>query len=234
MLTPTDNTDPQAIPPTAGRAGRYVQQPTGYRAFIPAPLPPVPPIAIDAEMQQCLSAADRAVGRLDGSIHTLPDPDLFVLMYIRKEAVLSSQIEGTQSSLTDVLKAEGEIFDPDTPRDVGEVLNYIAAMNQGLARLKELPVSLRLIREIHARLMQGVRPASSGAARTGSVPPAPRCARPRSCRRPTMPPKQRSAISSASSTPRIRCRRSSASASPTRSSKPSIPSSMATAASAAC
>jgi len=157
MLTPTDNTDPQASPPTAGRAGRYVQQPTGYRAFIPAPLPPVPPVAIDAEMQQRLSAADWALGRLDGSIHTLPDPDIFVLMYVRKEAVLSSQIEGTQSSLTDVLKAEAEIFDPNTPRDVAEVINYIAAMNHGLERLKELPVSLRLIREIHARLMQGVR-----------------------------------------------------------------------------
>jgi Fic family protein len=157
MLTPADNTAPNAAPRAEGRAGRYVRQPGGYRAFVPAPLPPDPPVAIDAELQQRLSAADRALGRLDGSIHTLPDPDLFVLMYVRKEAVLSSQIEGTQSSLTDVLKAEAEIFDPDTPRDVAEVINYIAAMNLGLERLKELPVSLRLIREIHARLMQGVR-----------------------------------------------------------------------------
>ncbi|MGE0120811.1 MAG: Fic family protein [Dongiaceae bacterium] len=157
MLTSVDNITPDAAPRAAGRAGRYVRQPTGYSAFIPAPLPPDPPVAIDAELQQRLSAADRALGRLDGSIHTLPDPDLFVLMYVRKEAVLSSQIEGTQSSLTDVLKAEAEIFDPDAPRDVAEVINYIAAMNLGLERLKELPVSLRLIRDIHARLMQGVR-----------------------------------------------------------------------------
>ncbi len=78
------------------RAGRYVQQPTGYRAFIPNPLPPDPPVAITAEMKVLLSQADRALGRLDGSTQTLPHPDLFVFMFVRKEAVLSSQIEGTQ------------------------------------------------------------------------------------------------------------------------------------------
>jgi Fic family protein len=98
-----------------------------------------------------------ALGRLDGSIHTLPHPDLFVLMYVRKEAVLSSQIEGTQSSLQDVLAAEAKILEATTPHDVDEVLNYIAAMNQGLARLSELPVSVRLIKELHARLMKDVR-----------------------------------------------------------------------------
>ncbi|HAH45643.1 MAG TPA: cell filamentation protein Fic, partial [Planctomycetaceae bacterium] len=82
--------------PDKTRAGRYVSQPTGYRAFIPNPLPPDPPIQIAPEMQVLLSQADRALGRLDGSIQTLPHPDLFVYMYVRKEAVLSSQIEGTQ------------------------------------------------------------------------------------------------------------------------------------------
>ena len=77
------------------RAGRYVAQPTGYRAFIPAPLPPNPPIEMTGELQRLLSAADLAIGRLDGSVLTLPNPDLFVFMYVRKEAVLSSQIEGT-------------------------------------------------------------------------------------------------------------------------------------------
>jgi Fic family protein len=81
------------------RAGRYVQQSTGYRAFIPNPLPPNPAVVISPDMQVLLSQADRALGRLDGSIQTLPHPDLFVFMYVRKEAVLSSQIEGTQSSL---------------------------------------------------------------------------------------------------------------------------------------
>ena len=140
-----------------GRAGRYVTQPAGYRAFLPSPLPPDPPIRITGQLQALLSDADRALGRLDGSIQTLPNPDLFVFMYVRKEAVLSSQIEGTQSSLQDLLAAEAKVFAPDRPSDVNEVVNYVRAMNHGLARLSELPVSLRLIREIHAELLRGVR-----------------------------------------------------------------------------
>ncbi len=101
--------------------------------------------------------ADRALGRLDGSIQTLPHPNLFVYMYVRKEAVLSSQIEGTQSSLQDVLTAEAKIFSPDRPKDVDEVVNYVHAMNYGLDRLASLPVSVRLIREIHSKLLEGVR-----------------------------------------------------------------------------
>lgn len=139
------------------RAGRYIRQPSHYSAFMPAPLPPVPPIAIDAAMQTALSKADRALGRLDGSIQTLPDPDMFVFMYVRKEAVLSSQIEGTQSSLNDLLEAEAAIHDADRPSDVSEVINYVNAMNHGLKRLPELPLSVRLIREIHEKLMHGVR-----------------------------------------------------------------------------
>jgi len=143
--------------PTSFRAGRYVRQPAGHRAFVPEPLPPDPAVVIGPEMQVLLSQADRALGRLDGSIQTLPHPDLFVFMYVRKEAVLSSQIEGTQSSLQDVLAAEARILDPDRPRDVDEVVNYVRAMNHGLERLKNLAVSVRLIREIHAELVQGVR-----------------------------------------------------------------------------
>lgn len=140
------------------RAGTYVRQATGYRAFIPAPLPPVPAVRLNGELQTLLSAADRALGRLDGSVLTLPNPDLFVFMYVRKEAVLSSQIEGTQSSLQDLLAAEANVVGTEErPRDVDEVVNYVAAMNHGLARLKELPISVRLIREIHEQLMQGVR-----------------------------------------------------------------------------
>ncbi len=139
------------------RAGQYVNQVNGYRAFIPVPLPPNPPVKLEGELQVLLSQADRALGRLDGSIQTLPHPDLFVAMYIRKEAVLSSQIEGTQSSLQDVLAAEARIFSPDRPDDVDEVFNYVRAMNYGLERLGELPVSVRLIREIHAELLAGTR-----------------------------------------------------------------------------
>ncbi|MCB1526797.1 MAG: Fic family protein [Hyphomicrobiaceae bacterium] len=139
------------------RAGSYQQQLSGYSAFVPKPLPPDPAIAFDGELQTLLSKADRALGRLDGSVQTLPNPDLFVFMYVRKEAVLSSQIEGTQSSINDILKVEAQVFDPQRPNDVHEVLNYVTAMNHGLDRLQELPLSIRLIREIHERLMHGVR-----------------------------------------------------------------------------
>lgn len=129
----------------------------GYRAFLPLPLPPEPPVQITGELQNLLSQADRALGRLDGSIQTLPSPNLFLFMCVRKEAVLSSQIEGTQSSLQDVLEAEAEILAADHPQDADEALNYIEAMNHGLKRLGELPVSVRLIREIHAKLLRGTR-----------------------------------------------------------------------------
>ncbi len=141
----------------SNRAGQYITQPSGYRSFFPAPLPPNPPIQITKEVQVLLSQADRELGRLDGSIQTLPNPDPFVYMYVRKEAVLSSQIEGTQSSLQDLLAAEAKIFAPNQPDDVNELVNYVNAMNHGLQRLSELPVSTRLIREIHAKLLQGVR-----------------------------------------------------------------------------
>ena len=142
---------------TQTRSGEFAVQPGGHQAFIPKPLPPTPALEIDAEMQALLSKADRALGRLDGSIRTLPNPDLFIFMYVRKEAVLSSQIEGTQSSLNDILEVEAEIFDNEHPRDVDEVLNYVRAMNCGLERLAELPLSNRLIREIHNVLLNGVR-----------------------------------------------------------------------------
>jgi Fic family protein len=176
--------------PFQARAGRYVSQPAGYAAFIPAPLPPDPPLNLGGELAALLSAADRALGRLDGSVLTLPNPDLFVFMYVRKEAVLSSQIEGTQSSLQDLLSAEAQLFGAELPRDVDEVVNYVRAMKHGLARLSELPVSIRLVREIHAELMRDVRggrlqpgelrksqnwigPAASTIATASFVPPPP-------------------------------------------------------------
>ena len=132
-------------------------QPAGYRAFIPAPLPPDPPIQYDDALLDVLSKADRALGRLDAVTGTLPNPDLFVLMYVRKEAVLSSQIEGTQASLIDILEYEADRVTRDDPVAISEVFNYVDAMNYGLARLRDLPVSMRLVREIHQRLMEGVR-----------------------------------------------------------------------------
>jgi len=139
------------------RAGNYVSQIGGYKAFVPNTLPPDPPIQLDSEMILLLSEAATALGRLDGMSATLPNVDLFVAMYVNKEAVLSSQIEGTQASLIDVLAFEADAALPDNPQDIEEVINYINALNYGLERLSTLPLSLRLIREIHSLLMQGVR-----------------------------------------------------------------------------
>jgi Fic family protein len=138
-------------------SGAYVQQPSGYKAFIPQPLPPHPPFVIDDEMTTALSRADRALGRLDGSIETLPHPELFLSMFVRKEAVLSSQIEGTQASLSDVIKAEAAVIDRARPTDVREVQNYMLALNRGVALLDNLPISTRLMSELHAILMADVR-----------------------------------------------------------------------------
>ncbi len=142
---------------TIRNAGTYIQQPQGYRAFMPAPLPPRPAIIMNDRMNTALSRADRALGRLDGSIETLPEPDLFLSMFVRREAVLSSQIEGTQASLNDVIKAEADLVGKAHPSDVREVQNYISAMNRGTALLGEWPISTRLISELHRALMNGVR-----------------------------------------------------------------------------
>lgn len=139
------------------RGGRYIRQPGGYRAFVPATLPLDPPVKLDGETVNLLSRADQAIGRLDGVAHTLPNPDLFVAMYVRREAVDSSQIEGTQSTLQDVLAFELDPRIKDIPDDVEEVVNYVRAMNYGLDRLSTLPLSLRLIREIHGELLSGGR-----------------------------------------------------------------------------
>lgn len=142
--------------PALKRSGSYAQQVGGYKAFIPRPLPPLP-LLIDSEMQTLLSDADRAVAALDSSIQTLPDQERFIWGYVRKEAVLSSQIEETQSSLSDLLKAEAQIDDPSIPRDVNQVSNLVAALNMGINRLSTLPVSSRLIRDVHGRLMENIR-----------------------------------------------------------------------------
>lgn len=138
------------------RSGIFRKAPAGYRAFYPARLPPEPPLAIEGELALLLSEADRALGAINTIASVLPSPDLLVAMFIQKEALLSSQIEGTQSSLTDVLGVdEGH---PLTA-DVGEVVNYIKAMRHGLRRLEQdqFPMSLRLLREVHGVLMQQVR-----------------------------------------------------------------------------
>jgi Fic family protein len=143
------------------RAGKWVKQMAGqegFACFFPAPLPPDPPIRYDVELHDLQDRANHALGRLDGVSLLLPDPTLFLYAYVRKEAVLSSQIEGTQSSLSDLLLFENEEA-PGVPlADVQEVSNYVAAMNHGLERLRQdFPLSLRLIKEIHGKLMQATR-----------------------------------------------------------------------------
>ena len=140
------------------RAGHVVKTITGYEAFIPKKLPPDPEVKIDMEMLTLLSDADNKLGRLDGITETLPNPELFVAMYVKKEAVLSAQIEGTQASLADVLNDQSDKNKKEySPDGVREVVNYVSAIDYGIKRLNELPLSLRLIREIHSVLLQNVR-----------------------------------------------------------------------------
>jgi Fic family protein len=141
------------------RLGQYVETPVAgeiVRAFVPLPLPPKPPIDVLALLDR-LSLAERALGRLDGITMLLPRQELFLYMYVRKEAVLSSQIEGTQSTLTDLLRFENQAQTGEPIDDIREVSNYVDAMMYGLERLEELPLSLRLIRDMHARLLQSGR-----------------------------------------------------------------------------
>jgi Fic family protein len=129
-----------------------------YWTFYPKPLPPDPPLVINADCQDLLDTANQALGRLDGVTLLLPDPDQFLYSYIRKEAVLSSQIEGTQSSLSDLLLFEHDVATGVPIEDVRETSNYIRAMEHGLARLRGgFPLSLRLIREIHELLLANGR-----------------------------------------------------------------------------
>ena len=141
------------------RLGRFVETPVAgetVRAFVPPPLPPMPPIDVLALLDR-LSLAERALGRLDGITMLLPRQELFLYMYVRKEAVLSSQIEGTQSTLSDLLRFETEAQAGQPIDDIREVSNYVDAMMFGLERLEDLPLSLRLIREMHERLLQSGR-----------------------------------------------------------------------------
>jgi Fic family protein len=131
-----------------------VQAPGGYAAFLPAPLPPV--ISYDTDLVLALSRADSALSELSGIGRQLPNPHLLIAPYLRREAVLSSRIEGTRASLSDLLLDEAE-DDRPADGDVREVRNYVEALEYGLERLRDLPLSLRLVRELHERLMRGVR-----------------------------------------------------------------------------
>lgn len=144
------------------RTGKYRKILYGdfaYNAFLPNLLPPNPSVKIDDTMQMLLSNADRALGGLNIVTELLPDSDYFIFSYLRKEAALSSQIEGTQATFVDVAKAQAGAVDSETPQDYPEIINYINAINYGLKRIREddFPMTLRLLREIHERILKRVR-----------------------------------------------------------------------------
>ncbi|MBZ4646261.1 MAG: hypothetical protein JG777_1750 [Clostridia bacterium] len=139
------------------RAGKFVLTLEGYRSFIPKELPPEPPVIYDDELHSLLSKADRNLARLDGITSVLPNPDLFIAMYVKKEALLSSQIEGTQASLEGVLEFEANLAPKDNIKEIRDVVNYIKALNYGIESLTENSVSLGLIKDIHKILLQETR-----------------------------------------------------------------------------
>lgn len=139
------------------RAGCFVRNLSGemaYKSFKPSPLPPNPPIEIDTDMLQKLVDANKSIALLEGLSSRIPNMDLFVSMYVRKEALMSSQIEGTQCTLDDILDP---LMDTNANQDVSDVVNYVKATEFAIERLKTLPICSRLIKEIHAVLLQGVR-----------------------------------------------------------------------------
>lgn len=139
----------------APQAGRVIRTAQGYHAFVPAPLPPA--LEYTPALVRLLSVADAALSELSGVGQILPNPHLLIAPYVRREAVLSSRIEGTRTSLSDLLADEAGRVPNVAPDDVLEVRNYVVALDYGIDRLRSLPMSLRLVRELHQRLMQGVR-----------------------------------------------------------------------------
>lgn len=140
--------------------GKYVKQKGNYNAFIPDKFPPKSFAYNESKIIKPLADANLLLGKLDGLTKLIPDIDFFIFMYINKEAAYSSQVEGTKANLTDALQAEVERT-PELPDDVDDILHYIRAMNKGLERLNNLPLSLRLIKEVHATLLSGARSSTS-------------------------------------------------------------------------
>lgn len=138
------------------RSGKQITQPTGYKAFMPNPLPPNPPIQMGDEIQHLLTNANIAIGKMDTMGYLAPNLENIIAMYVRKEALLSSQIEGTQASLENIFEYENQIPVKNI-NDVKEVINYIKALNHGMKRLTEFPMSIRLIKEIHEILLEEAR-----------------------------------------------------------------------------
>src|SRR5213594_2965478 len=141
--------------PASAPPGRRVRCAGGYAAHVPDPLPPA--LVWSPTLVRALSDADRMIGRLAGEGGRLPNPHLLIRPFVRREAVLSSRIEGTQATLGELLAAEAGAAVERSPADLREVGNYVVALEHGIGRLRTLPLSLRLVRELHEKLMHGVR-----------------------------------------------------------------------------
>lgn len=143
--------------------GTYRQQPQGFKAFIPAPFPPSEGFTFGDSLIKKASEATRLVGKLDGITKLLPDLDFFLLMYLRKDAAASSQIEGTKATMIDAIEAEVGT-NTNIPNDVDDILHYIKALRYGMKRAKadNFPLSLRFLRELHRELMRGSSAAVPG------------------------------------------------------------------------
>lgn len=141
------------------KPGRLIRCPGGYEAFVPAPLPP--PIDLTPRLARAASDADRRIGQLAGEGRTLRNPHILMRPFLKREAVLSSRIEGTQATLGELLAADAGAAVKRSPADLREVANYVVALEHGIARLKSLPLSLRLVRELHEKLLRGVGGASA-------------------------------------------------------------------------
>ena len=138
--------------------GRNIQQKEGFKAFVPNPFPPKVGFTFDSKILSRNDQATRLLGKLDGITKLLPDADFFLLMYLRKDAASSSQIEGTQATMIDAIEAEAKI-NANIPEDVDDILHYIKALNYGMKRVTsdDFPVSLRFIKELHHKLMDQAR-----------------------------------------------------------------------------
>ena len=136
-------------------SGKWIGTPQGYRAFHPDPLPPA--LNWSPQLVRALSDADQVLGRLAGEGRRLPNPHLLIRPFVQREAVFSSRIEGTQSTLGELLAADAGVPVERSPEDLREVGNYVTALNHGIRRLNSLPLSIRLVTELHEKLMRGVR-----------------------------------------------------------------------------
>src|SRR5881296_4097097 len=155
VFTAANKRPPMSAAPKHQPHGRRIRCPGGYRAYVPEPLPPR--FEWSAGLARALSEADRLIGRLAGEGRRLPNPHLLIRPFVRREAVLSSRIEGTQATLGELLAAEAGAAVERSPADLREVGNYVVALEHGIGRLRTLPLSLRLVRELHEKLMHGVR-----------------------------------------------------------------------------